>query len=179
MSRLSPYASSQSLRLAALFLVLLAALAVSLSGSGPVGATDYEPDQDVVEAVEGYSKELTHGYDHVLRWVRVLMAFGAVEDMSAAEAQGHADTFWNVRWDPVAAELTALQADPDYEPDQDVIDDVGDIFGGAHQRVRPRAALDAGAEGPGRHSGYDRRRGPGLRRPAPCGAVGPGGGGAA
>ena len=53
MSRLSRYAPSQSLRLAALFLVvLLAALVVSLSGSGPAGATDYEPDQDVVEAVE-------------------------------------------------------------------------------------------------------------------------------
>ena len=125
MSRLSRYAPSQSLRLAALFLVvLLAALAVSLSGGGPAGATDYEPDQDVVLAVEGYSKELTNGYDHVLRWVRVLMAFGAVEDMTAAEAQGHADTFWNVRWDPVVAELTALEADSDHEPDQDVIDDV-------------------------------------------------------
>ena len=60
----------------------------------------------------------------MLRWVRVLMAFGAVEDMTAAEAQGHADTFWNVRWDPVVAELTALEADSDHEADQDVIDNV-------------------------------------------------------
>ncbi len=116
---------SQSLRLAALFLVLLtvllAVLAVSLSGSGPAGAADYEPDQEVVEAVEGYSKEFTHGYDHVLRWMRVLTAFGVVQGMTAADAQDMAEEYSADRWDPVVAELSALEADSDYEPDAGVV----------------------------------------------------------
>ena len=70
---------------------------------------DYEPDQEVVKDVRGYAKETKHGFDHVLRWVRVLKTFGAIADITAAEAQGYADQGWE-RWDPVAAELADLEA---------------------------------------------------------------------
>ena len=69
----------------------------------------YVPDARVVADVRGYARETQNGYDHVLRWMRVLHSFGALDDMSAAEAQGYADNGWQ-RWDPVAAELAALEA---------------------------------------------------------------------
>ena len=114
-------------RPAVLFLaaLLLAVLAVSLSRGGPaVAGDDYEPDAAVVQAVEGYSKELTNGYDHVLRWFRVLHTFGALADMTAAEAQEHAVTYWHVRWDPVVAELEAMESDAGHTPDAAVVADV-------------------------------------------------------
>ena len=83
--------------------------------------TPYEPDAGVVKAVEGYSKEFTHGYEHVLRWMRVLMTFGVVEDMTASEAQGYADQHLPERWDPVVDELTKLEDATDYEPDAGVV----------------------------------------------------------
>ncbi len=86
--------------------------------------TPYEPDQDLIADVKRYSKELTHGYDHVLRWMRVLMAFGVVEGMTAAEAQDMAEEYSADRWDPVVAELSALEADSDYEPDAGVVEAV-------------------------------------------------------
>ena len=53
---------------------------------------DYEPDEQVVTAVRGYAAgDGTKGFDHVLRWMRVLHTFGALQDMTAAEAQGYAD----------------------------------------------------------------------------------------
>ena len=64
----------------------------------------------MVANVETYSKELTHGYDHVLRWVRVLMTLGVVQGMTADEAQENADTYWAERWNPVVAELRKLEA---------------------------------------------------------------------
>ncbi|MXZ90522.1 MAG: hypothetical protein F4Z05_03500, partial [Chloroflexi bacterium] len=41
---------------------------------------------------------------------RVLKTFGEVEDMTSAEAQGHADQYTAERWDPVVAELQKLEA---------------------------------------------------------------------
>ena len=107
-------------RLAALFLVpFVASLAVA--GTGAAGAQDeYEPDPRVVAAVRVYAQQTDNGYDHVLRWMRVLKTFGAVEDMSAAEAQEHADQYWAKRWDPVVEELRKLEAGQD-EPDEQVV----------------------------------------------------------
>ena len=91
----------------------------------PTPAGDYEPDPEVIDGAWTYAREMDHGHVHVLRWIRVLKTLGAVADMTAAEAQEHADTYWNVRWDPVVAELLNLEsAADDYEPDQDVVDDV-------------------------------------------------------
>ena len=78
---------------------------------GKLEAQDgYRPDQQVVSAVEGYARQTEHGFGHVLRWVRVLVAFGVVEDMTAAEARGYADrgSGWE-RWGPVADELAELE----------------------------------------------------------------------
>ncbi len=78
----------------------------------------YTVPAQVIADVWGYAAETTNGDAHVNRWKRVLVAFG--EDvpgflgtaMTAAEATRHAKTFWSVRWDPVAAALTALEAQP-------------------------------------------------------------------
>ena len=35
-----------------------------------------------------------HGFDHVMRWMRVLKTFGDLQDMTAAEAQDYADRGW-------------------------------------------------------------------------------------
>ena len=88
MSRLLPYAPSPSLRhLAALFLILVAVLVVSWSGTDRAGAQDdYEPDPQVVANVWGYMEETDNGFDHVLRWMRALKTFGAIEDMTSADA---------------------------------------------------------------------------------------------
>ena len=113
------------LALAALLILLLAAASVLWSSPGPAGAQDgHQPDPQVVDDVWDYAKETQHGADHVLRWMRVLHTFGALDDMSAAEAQDHADQFWAARWDPVVTELTNLEAQDDYTPDQQVVDDV-------------------------------------------------------
>ena len=71
----------------------------------------YQPDQQVVSDVWDYAGETGNGFDHVLGWMRVLNAFGAVTGMTAAEAQGFADrgSGWE-RWVPVAAELAELEA---------------------------------------------------------------------
>ena len=110
--------------LAALLILLLAA-ALLWAAAGPADAQDgYQPDQQVVDDVWGYARETDNGFTHVLRWMQVLHTLGALEDMSAAEARGNADQFWAARWDPVAAELAALEAQDDYVPDQQVVDDV-------------------------------------------------------
>ena len=70
-----------------------------------------EPSRQLVAAVRGYAQETKNGYDHVLRWMRVLESFGVVEEMTAAEAQGYADRGWS-RWVPVAAELAELEGAP-------------------------------------------------------------------
>ena len=114
--------------LAAAALVIIAALALAWVGTTPAGAQDdYEPDQDVIADVWDYARETDNGFDHVLRWMRALKTFGVVDDMTSTEAQGYADQHLPERWNPVVAELTALEAAPaDYEPDQDVIADVWD-----------------------------------------------------
>ena len=68
------------------------------------------PDAQVVSDVRDYSGETASGADHVLRWYRVLHTFDALTAMTAAEAQGHANTFSASRWDPVVDELTELEA---------------------------------------------------------------------
>ena len=78
----------------------------------------------MVDDVWSYARETDNGFTHVLRWMQVLHTFGALEDMSAAEARDNAGQFWAPRWDPVAAELAALEAQDDYVPDQQVVDDV-------------------------------------------------------
>ena len=91
----------------------------------PSAQDGYEPDQDLIDDVWEYAKETDEGHVHVLRWMRVLKTLGAVADMTAAEAQEHADTYWNVRWDPVVAELLNLESAPgDYEPDPAVTAEV-------------------------------------------------------
>ncbi len=112
-------------RLVALSLALLAVLAVSWSGTSPAGAQDaYEPDSQVVADVWTYAAETANGPDHVLRWFRVLHTLGALEGMTASEAQDNADTYWAARWDPVVTELTNLEAQDDYAPDAQVVADV-------------------------------------------------------
>ena len=116
------------LGLAALLFVLMTALGLTWAGTSPAAAQDaYEPDPQVLADVQSYAKETQHGYEHVLRWIRVLKTLGAVADMSAAEARDNAERFTAERWDPVVAELEKKESAPDdYEPDQDVIGDVED-----------------------------------------------------
>ena len=112
-------------RLAALFVIFLAVLAVAWSGTNPAGAQDgHQPDPNVVDDVWEYAEETQHGADHVLRWMRVLHTFGVLAGMTAAEAQENADQYWAQRWDPVVTELTKLEAEDNYQPDQQVVDDV-------------------------------------------------------
>jgi len=77
----------------------------------------------LVSDVQGYAAETENGDAHVRRWKRVLLAFGETvpgftgAPMTAVEAQGHSQTFWNIRWDPVVTALTELEAQP--TPDTD------------------------------------------------------------
>ena len=116
MSRLRQ-APSPLRRLATLVLVVAAALAFSSTETGPAARrTATEPDPQVVAAVQGYAQETDKGYDHVRRWMRVLQTFGALEGMTAAEAQEYAEQHLPLRWDPVVEELSKLesgQAAPD------------------------------------------------------------------
>ena len=109
--------------LAALLILLAAALL--WAAAGPAGAQDgYQPDQQVVDDVWSYARETDNGFTHVLRWMRVLHTLGALEDMSAAEARDNAGQYWAARWHPVADELANLEAQDDYLPDPQVVDDV-------------------------------------------------------
>ena len=111
-------------RLAALFLVPLAVLLLSSTGTGPAGAQDgHEPDPQVVADVWGFAAETGNGSGHVLRWMRVLTTFGVVEEMTSAEAQEMAGQYWAERWDPVVAELQKLE-DGQGQPDPQVVADV-------------------------------------------------------
>ena len=97
-------------------------LAVVWAGTTPAGAQDgYQPDEQLIDDVRGYSQETEKGYDHVLRWMRVLHTFDALDDVTAAEAQDYADNGWQ-RWDPVADALADLENAPDdYQPDEQLI----------------------------------------------------------
>ena len=99
-------------------LVLILAAAAIWAGTTPAGAQDgYEPDEQLIDDVRGYARETEKGYDHVLRWMRVLHTFDALDDMTAAEAQDYADNGWQ-RWVPVADALADLENAPgDYQPD--------------------------------------------------------------
>ncbi len=80
-----------------------------------------DDDASVVPAkliadVKGYAAETINGVAHVNRWKRVLLAFGESvpgftgTPMTVTEAQGFANQFWSVRWDPVVTALQALAA---------------------------------------------------------------------
>ena len=71
---------------------------------------DYQPDSQLVDDVRGYAQETGKGFWHVLRWMRTLQAFGALADMTSAEAHEYANQHQAARWDPVAAELAAKEA---------------------------------------------------------------------
>ena len=104
---------------------LTSAATAAVAAARPEDADQYEPDQQVIADVRSYAQETQHGYDHVLRWMRVLKTFGALEDMTSAQAQDNADTYSADRWDPVVDELTDLEsAQGDHEPDQQVVADV-------------------------------------------------------
>ena len=90
----------------------------------PAAEDGYEPDRELIDDLRGYARETDNGFDHVLRWMRVLKTLDAIEDMTAAEAEGYADQHLAERWDPVVEELTKLEADEGYEPDQQVVADV-------------------------------------------------------
>ena len=110
------------LGLAIPLLVLILAAAAIWAGTTPAGAQDgYQPDEQLIDDVRGYSQETEKGYDHVLRWMRVLHTFDALDDVTAAEAQDYADNGWQ-RWDPVADALADLENAPDdYQPDEQLI----------------------------------------------------------
>ena len=92
--------------------------------------THYKSDEQLIADAKFYAQQTQHGYDHVLRWVRVLKTLGVLEDMTAAEAQGYADAGQQL-WAPVAAELRQLEAAAGhYEPDQEL---VGDVWGYSRQ----------------------------------------------
>ncbi len=66
---------------------------------------------------QGRTGQHDYGADHVNRWRRVLVAFGELDPsgvtgraMTAAEAQRMAGLYDPNRWNPVVAELTALEA---------------------------------------------------------------------
>ncbi len=89
----------------------------------------YTVPAQLIADVWGYAAETTNGDAHVNRWKRVLVAFGETVPgfggiaMSATEAKQHAQTFWSVRWDPVAAALTALEAQPALDTSTDETSD--------------------------------------------------------
>ena len=78
----------------------------------------YTVPAQLIADVQSYAAETTNGDAHVNRWKRVLVAFGETVPgfsgtaMSATEATRHAQTFWNIRWDPVVDALTALETQP-------------------------------------------------------------------
>ena len=113
------------LALAALLILVLAASIPLWISAGSASAQDgHVPDPELVDDVWDYAKETDNGFDHVLRWMRVLHTFGALEDMTSAEAQGYADQYTATRWDPVVAELTEMEAQDGHVPDTQVVDDV-------------------------------------------------------
>ena len=71
--------------------------------------TRYVSDQDLIDDVWDYARETQQGYDHVLRWMRVLKTLGTVEVMTSSEAQAYADRGWK-RWDLVVEALKEKKA---------------------------------------------------------------------
>ncbi len=136
----------------------------STAGSASVNIADdddpvlvvYVVPAGLVADVRGYAAETDNGVAHVRRWNRVLLALG--EDvpgfsgtpMSATEAQGHAQTFWSVRWDPVVVALQKLEVVAQQTPVTPVVSVVAgsDVTEGAaalftvSASPAPSAALD-------------------------------------
>ena len=112
-------------RLAVLSFAACALLAGSLGASPASGQDGFEPDEQVIADVRGYAAETQNGHAHVLRWMRVLHTFDALSDVTSAEAQGFADTYWALRWDPIVAELEKLEQGAS-TPDAQVVADVRD-----------------------------------------------------
>jgi len=87
-------------------------------------APSYTVPAQLISDVQGYAAETGNGDAHVTRWKRVLLAFGETvpgftgTPVTVVEAQGFANQFWNVRWDPVVAALTALQTNQQQQPQQ-------------------------------------------------------------
>ena len=102
------------------------ALMASLLSPAPAAAQQDggAPEPQLITAAWSYAADTEEGYDHVLRWIRVLKTLGALEDMTAAEAQGNADQHLAARWDPVVEELGKLQAQGGYQPASKVVSDV-------------------------------------------------------
>ncbi len=84
----------------------------------------YVVPASLVANVQGYAAETGNGAAHVNRWKRVLLAFGETvpgftgTPMTISEAQGFANQFWSVRWDPVVAALTALETNQQQQQSQ-------------------------------------------------------------
>ncbi len=93
----------------------------SSASAGTVTISDDDASVSGVSAkliadVRGYAAETDNGEAHTNRWKRVLLAFGESvpgftgTPMTVAEAQGFANQFWSIRWDPVVIALQALAA---------------------------------------------------------------------
>ena len=71
----------RAVALSAVVLALTASLLVPVSASAQQDGGAADPQ--LVAAVRGYAAETEKGYDHVLRWMRVLKTLGGVEGMTA------------------------------------------------------------------------------------------------
>ncbi len=72
--------------------------------------------QSLIADVRSYAAETSKGAAHVTLWKRVLLALGeqvwggfTESPITLTEAQGYANQFSSVRWDPVVTALTMLQ----------------------------------------------------------------------
>jgi len=84
--------------------------------SEPLTAAVVDPAlAQLIADVRGYAAEIDNGEAHVRRWKRVLLALGELvpgfngTPMTVAEAQIHAQTYWSVRWDPIAEALQTIE----------------------------------------------------------------------
>ena len=78
----------------------------------------------------------------------------------------------------MVVELTKLEADGGYQPDQQVVSDVRDYAAETHNGFDHVLRWMRVLKTFGACFGYDISRGAGIRRPVPCGTLGPCGGGA-
>ena len=90
---------------------------IAVADDDNIESVAYRVAPTVIANVKSYAAESQHGADHVNRWRRVLVAFGELDPsgvtgraMTAAEAQRMAGLYDPNRWNPVVAELTALEA---------------------------------------------------------------------
>ena len=114
------------------------------TGEATVTDNDDPPPNEhaaLIATVQGYAGETEHGQAHMDRWMHVLAALGednGYTPMTAAEAQGMADTYTASRWDPVVKALTEIESSRTAEqtahtPPVLSIADVGVTEGGAAQ----------------------------------------------